>query len=81
MASAKTSGRRRSDRAADDSPAVESYEFLTFAEVARRLGPSFTKRWVRRQVEDGRLGSKKLRGRRVVPAAELHRFVTEADTE
>jgi hypothetical protein len=61
------------------APAEEGRQLFTFREAAAYLGPSFTDRWVKRQVHDAKT-IKSIRltdGRTVIARAELDRFVDE----
>jgi hypothetical protein len=55
------------------------HELLSWEEAAAYLGPSFTPRWVRRQVYEFKtIKAVLLGGRRVVPKSELDRYVAES---
>lgn len=67
---------------------LPSHDLLSWEEAAAYLGPSFTKRWLQRQVYmfktiksvpvGGAPNGKP--GRRMIPRAELDRFVLESMT-
>lgn len=61
----------------------DGLQLFTYAEAARYLGPSFTARWVKRQVLDFKT-IKAIRlttGRTVIAKSELDRYVTEHITK
>jgi hypothetical protein len=66
-------------RAASESVlSLPSHDLLSWEEAAAYLGPSFTPRWVKRQVYDfKKIRPARLNGRTVVPRAELDRLVRE----
>jgi hypothetical protein len=59
-------------------PPLPSYDLLSWEEAAAYLGPSFTARWVKRQVYDARkITAVRLNGRTVISRDELDRFVRD----
>jgi len=68
-----------SKQASPKRPTAEGRQLFTYREAAAYLGPSFTDRWVKRQVLDAKT-IKAIRltdGRTVIARAELDRFVDE----
>jgi hypothetical protein len=63
----------------DTAPPLPSYDLLSWAEAAAYLGPSFTARWVKRQVYDAKkITAVRLNGRTVISREELDRFVRDS---
>lgn len=61
---------------------TSGHRLLSYKEAAAYLGPSFTERWIRRQVSDYRtIPAIRLNGRAVIARADLDAFVERARIE
>jgi hypothetical protein len=58
---------------------VSSDELLTLPDCATSLGPSWTRRKVKHQIEMGRLTPVRIGQRTFVRRSELNRFVAQGD--